>query len=118
MTSDSAGLKSWAAVATRIERRIDELKLSQRELVERSGVSSSTWRSLAAGAPVRRNDKVRGICIALGWTPDSIDRILAGEEPNESPGSEPVQIAAKADRLTPEQRKAVESIIDQFLEDK
>lgn len=34
----------------------------------------------------------------------------------ESDDAEALQIAAKAERLTPEQRSAVESIIDQFLE--
>ena len=81
MTNDSIDLGSWSAVAQLIGRRITELKLSQRELVERSGVSSSTWRSVLAGGKLHRPDKVRGVCAALGWTPDSIDLILSGSEP-------------------------------------
>lgn len=34
-----------------------------------------------AGGPITRKDVKRGLCRALKWSDDSIDRILRGEEP-------------------------------------
>lgn len=74
----------WAEVARRIDERIDELKLTNAEVLRRSGLSYKTLARYLEGKPIRRRDKERGLCEALGWTTDSIARILRGEEPEEA----------------------------------
>lgn len=78
--TDEAGPRLASAIKARIAA---EPGLNQSELVRRSGVSHPTVRSLMRGEPGRRGrTEVRLVSAAL-WTPDSIDRILAGLEPME-----------------------------------
>jgi hypothetical protein len=70
------------AVGEAIRRRMrDELLLTKAELIRASGISDKTLAGYLAGKPVRRDDKRRDLCAALGWTPDSIDRVLDGQPP-------------------------------------
>jgi transcriptional regulator with XRE-family HTH domain len=55
---DVATNGAWTYVADHVQRRMNELGISQAELARRSKIAT-----------------------ALGWSPDSIDLILAGEEP-------------------------------------
>jgi transcriptional regulator with XRE-family HTH domain len=70
-------------VADHVQRRMNELGISQAELARRSNVSAPTVRAIMNGTP--RGDTTpplkSKIATALGWSPDSIDLILAGEEP-------------------------------------
>lgn len=64
--------------------------MSQAELVEASGVSHPTVRAVMHGKPGNyRPDRLQKISRALGWTPDSIHRILAGGEPDPMPFADP-----------------------------
>lgn len=67
--------KDWTRVATRLQARIAELKLSKAEVIRRSGVSQKSLDGYLAGEPIVRPDKGRGLCDALRWTHDSIDAI-------------------------------------------
>lgn len=54
----------------------------QADLVRAAGVSDATVRPVMRGTPGNyRPAKLGQIARALGWTSDSIDRILQGEEP-------------------------------------
>lgn len=69
-------------LADSIARRLAELGWNQAELVRQSGVSAYTVRKMMAGEEVGyRVDVKRKIAVALGWTPDSLDRTLRGDEP-------------------------------------
>lgn len=75
--------EAGARLAAAIKARLDaEPGFTQAELVRRSGVSHPTVRNLMRGEPGRRGrTAVALVAVALGWTPDSIDRILDGLEP-------------------------------------
>ncbi|MGH3503143.1 MAG: helix-turn-helix domain-containing protein [Nocardioidaceae bacterium] len=72
-----------AAVATALNKRMLELRLSQQELAERSGVSVSTLRLMQRGAEGRRwtNRTLAAVSTALDWPADYMIRILRGEDP-------------------------------------
>lgn len=74
------------AVADAIRQRMRELGINQAELIRRSGVSDTTLRKALKGEPVKAVQKRYDLARALGWTPDSIDRLTAGEEPVEEKG--------------------------------
>lgn len=71
----------WRRVGEAISARFDELRISKAEFIERSGISDKTLNRYLAGEPIRRVDKARELCDALGWTPDSLDLILEGRDP-------------------------------------
>lgn len=91
----------WERVAETVKRRRVERGLSQRAAAQAAGLSPTTWGSLELHhqrlEPLSRPKIAR----ALGWTPDSLDRILAGGEP-EDDGSGPP-------RSTEERLNAVEA---------
>lgn len=66
----------WQAVGQAITHRIDALHRTKAEIIRLSGVSDKTLDGYMAGKPIVRKDKMRDLCAALGWTPDSIDRLL------------------------------------------
>lgn len=71
----------WGAVADAIRSRMKELRVTKAEVIRASKISDKTLDGYLAGRPIKREDKARGLCIALQWSLDSIDRILAGDEP-------------------------------------
>jgi transcriptional regulator with XRE-family HTH domain len=77
----NAGKDGWGQVAELVAQRFAELSLSKAQFIERSGVSSHTINAVLRGEPVQRADKRGDIAAALGWSRDSIDRILAGGPP-------------------------------------
>ena len=71
-------------VAAAIIARRDELNITQAQAVERAdgGVSMPSWSLIENGR--QGSYKARtlgGVCRALGWSTDSIERLLAGEPP-------------------------------------
>lgn len=69
-------------MARAIQDRMDELGLDATGLTAASGKAPPTIRQLRRGE--RRNyDRATrlAVCAALGWTPDSIDRLLDGGPP-------------------------------------
>lgn len=74
-------MDDWDAVAGAINERMLRLRLTQRELSARSGVSLSTLRELQHGQAGRRrsNRTLASVAEALGWPADHLHRILRGE---------------------------------------
>ncbi|TWF93369.1 helix-turn-helix domain-containing protein [Saccharopolyspora dendranthemae] len=77
--------KDWDAVATAINTRLAELDLTQRELSERSGVSTATLRQLQNNyEPRRRSPRLlAAISEALRWPSDHLAQVLEGEAPED-----------------------------------
>ena len=78
----------WDRVGRAISDRIEELRLSKAEFIKRSGISDKTLNGYLAGKPIKRVDKERELCDALGWSTDSIQLILEGHSPIGSVKSE------------------------------
>lgn len=75
-------MDDWEAVAAAVERRRLALGLTQRQAAERGSVAIQTWNLIEGGGRTSyRALTIAGVCRALGWSDDSIDRILRGEEP-------------------------------------
>lgn len=112
---------AWQVAGDQVRARRVELGLTQQEAAARADVGSSTWLLLERGRQQSfRSLTLAAVARALRWTPDSIDRILRGEDPvplAEPPGG----LAAKADlpdklsRLSPGQRRAIETLVDEML---
>ena len=74
---------NWAAVARAVSERMDELGMSQMDLVRRSGVSDATIRRLTRGDDRYgfRRTSLAAVSKALGWRPDALTAISRGEDP-------------------------------------
>lgn len=61
------------------------LRIDQAGLARAAGISDATVRGFMNGQPrgLPREPTRWAVCDALGWTQDSIDKILAGGEPEE-----------------------------------
>lgn len=108
----------WDRVGEAITARVAELGMSKAELERASGISPKTLTIYMNGGPIIRADKARGLCAALSWTIDSIDRILDGGAPivNADPAGteaailrDPLLTAIYKDRLIQIYREAVRS---------
>lgn len=76
MTNDG-----WTRVGRAIAERIDDLGVTKAEVIRRSGVSGTSLDAYISGQPIKRRDKLTGLCAALGWTPGSIEAIANGRTP-------------------------------------
>jgi transcriptional regulator with XRE-family HTH domain len=74
-------VEDWAAVARAISRRMTELGLNQRELIERSRVSKATVGELYHNSAQRRRSArtLQALSIALGWHPQHLAAVLKGQ---------------------------------------
>lgn len=78
---------AWMNVAAAIDARMAELGIDQRTVVSRAEdagakLSQSSLGKLLSGArPSYRPTTLRVTSLALGWSGDSIERILRGEPP-------------------------------------
>lgn len=80
MTNDRR--HDWSVARDRIQQRMAELRLSPADLARASGLSEKHVRRLINGDGTEpRHQTMWAMCDALQWTPDSIDRILDGEDP-------------------------------------
>lgn len=71
-----------AHLAEAIETRRTELGLSPTAFAEATGLSLQALRNLRRGEVRRYQDRLTmPVTRVLGWTPDSIDRLLRGEPP-------------------------------------
>ncbi len=87
-------VEDWAAVARAISRRMTELGLNQRELIERSRVSKATVGELYHNSAQRRRSArtLEALSIALEWHPQHLVAVLKGQR---APGiGEPKQGSA------------------------
>ncbi len=77
----------WVTARQRIQQRMAELRLSNVDLARASGLSEKHVRTLVndgSDVSVPRDQTRWALCDALQWTPDSLDRILDGDEPVEA----------------------------------
>lgn len=78
--------------------RIAELGIGWEQLASRTGLKYETIRGIRKGESGGRPLTRRAISVALGWTPDSVDRILAGGDPAEATAAPAVHSAPAGDR--------------------
>lgn len=104
---------AWQRAGQLMEQRMNALKLTITELSRLSKVSDTSIRGYFAGKRVTLANKHRGLCRALKWTSDSIDRIYAGLDPIELDAATADlvdQIQATNDRID-----GMDSRLDQIL---
>lgn len=78
--------KNWKAVADEMNTRMGQLGLSQKELAERSKVSTATLRLMQQGADAARSPiTLAAVSVALGWPSDYLADVAAGRPT--SPGA-------------------------------
>lgn len=76
--------ESWARVATFVTGRMSERGLSIQALADHSDLSRATVSEIVHGVERSRGaTTLAPLCVALGWTTDSIDSILSGGGPTE-----------------------------------
>ena len=70
----------WAEVAQVVKDRMAELAMTQRELSEKSGLSTATLRKLNPDKPQRLTQStLTGISRALGFSEDHLWRVSRGD---------------------------------------
>jgi DNA-binding XRE family transcriptional regulator len=95
-----------AHVRRQIEARMEALRLDQSDLARATGLSEKTiYNVLSTDNGLKRKTKW-ALCDALGWTQDSIDRLMAGKEPVPVDDADP----------TPANVKRLPSPVDQLAE--
>jgi len=79
-TSVSTMTETAPELAKAIEARRKELGLAPGELAQAAGVSVQGLAPLRKGVRKQYQDRLTlSVCRVLGWTPDSIERLLRGE---------------------------------------
>jgi transcriptional regulator with XRE-family HTH domain len=83
-------------MASTIEARRLALGLTVQDLIEQTGLTRPGLAPLLRGERRRYQERLTlPICRALKWTPDSIERLLAGEQPIElEPITRPDELSA------------------------
>lgn len=71
-----------------VRQRRDALNLSQRVAANNADVSDETWLKIENGRKVSDRSLAKAER-ALGWRPGTIDHILAGGDPPDSPSVDP-----------------------------
>jgi transcriptional regulator with XRE-family HTH domain len=72
----------WVRAGCRVRERREELDLRQEELAAKAPVGTATIRLIEnAGRERYQRRTLRAVSLALGWTADSIARIVEGKEP-------------------------------------
>lgn len=71
--------EKWQQVWRAIDERREHLRMSFADLYRATETSEGTFRKMRFdGIGVARSNKRRAICAGLGWSADSIERLLAG----------------------------------------
>lgn len=108
--------RDWDAVASAIRARMADLDMTQAELSQRAGVALMTVRELQNNLrPRKRNPRtLAAVSEALGWPADHLTAILAGDNPDDPDGGDPVlaelkeikeQLTSITDRLDAIERR-------------
>jgi len=102
----------WAAVATLVTARMAAAVMSQADLVRASGLSDPLVRGIMCGNPrgEPRPVNLAKASTALGWSADSIARILEGGEP-ELVVSQPSDVDADVLRRLKALEQAVSAVM-------
>jgi transcriptional regulator with XRE-family HTH domain len=87
--------EDWRGLASALRLRREQLRLTQQALADRAQVGVAGIKTFESGKVHSRYPAtLTSVAIALGWTPDSPRRVLAGEDP------ELVETAARDGRTT------------------
>ena len=93
MTSPPAGRPQprWDLVALAVRYRRGQLGYGIDDLAAHVGVTPDAWRTLEAGQRPSgfHKEHAAAASTALGWTPDSLDRVVRGHRPLDAPGAPP-----------------------------
>lgn len=88
---------SMAAKAA-IRRRRESRGMSQQDAATASSISLSSWGQVESGDKTAlRTKTAQAMSRALGWTPDSIERLARGEEPVEAVPERPAVYGSTPD---------------------
>ena len=72
----------WQRVAECVRTRREELRLTQADAASLGGISEPSWNVLENNRQHSyKRRTLLAVCTALGWTSDSIERILDGHSP-------------------------------------
>lgn len=89
MAEQEPSPEDWQRVGRAIRARMTDLRYGPTDVKRRGGPSDKTLAGYIEGAPIVRLDAERGLCDALRWQRDSVQRILAGGDPVELPPPDP-----------------------------
>ena len=95
-------------VGNRITARRKQLRMTQEELSEKSGVTSQTISNAELGKKGLRPENIIRICSAMNISPDYL---LLGKISDEDISI----LSKKVSALTPEQYRPLEDIIDSYI---
>ncbi len=98
-------------VSQRLTQLRESLKLSKNQLAKRSGVSQSFISYIELGQRQPTLDVIERLCQALGIT--VIQFLQESEDDSLSPDL--LQLIETAKKLTPEQRKSLNDLLQSFL---
>jgi len=89
--SDARPQPRWDLVALAVRFRREQLGYGVDDLAAHLGIPADSWRTLEAGQRPSGFGKEHAAAAstALGWTPDSLDRIVRGRRPVDAPGALP-----------------------------
>jgi hypothetical protein len=81
----------WDLVALAVRYRREQLGYRVDDLAAEVGVTAEAWRTIEAGRRPSgfHKEHAAAASAALGWTPDSLDRIVRGHRPLDAPGAPP-----------------------------
>lgn len=104
-------MDDWEAVSQAINRRMDELGLNQRELIERSQVSRATVGEIRRNEAQRRRSArtLEALSIALDWHPQHLSAVMQGRRAPQL--GEPV---ARSDEDVPGRLATIEYMLQQI----
>ena len=73
---------AWKHAGQRVRERRVGLSLSEAAAARRAELDVEIWQRVErGGGRLCRRRRVEAVCTALGWAPDAIERMVAGEEP-------------------------------------
>lgn len=123
----SDGDERWEVVGAAIAARIHQLGLTKAQAAREAGLSETSLTAYMRERPIKRVGKSAGLCRALGWPTDAVDRMLDGGEPPTAVAEGPrdlgrfagvpravLEVALLIDELSPEGRASVVAYI-QFV---
>jgi DNA-binding Xre family transcriptional regulator len=107
--------ETWDRVAKAVNDRMLDIHLGITELSTKAGISVITIRRVRQGKGASLHaQSLRKLSDALGWTPDSIQRIVNGQGPvvSDQPADQTMALSGVIDAtgLTPEQITKLQNI--------